>query len=112
MQAKAHRNRAHVCIHQRVRRYRWKQLQPVEKDVRGERFTDPAQGQRAKRHAQLHSRKKLIQIVLQFAHRTRARNPRVHHLLDPRIAHTHQGKFRGHKKGVDQNQHGHNDELQ
>ncbi len=65
-----------------------------------------AQRQRCQRHAQLHCRQKLIQMLLQVQHRARTRPVGSDHLLHARLAHAHQRKLRGHKKAVRQNEEG------
>jgi hypothetical protein len=82
---------------------------PPAKNLRGQRLAQPAQRQRAKRHAQLHGGKKIVEIALQPPHRPRSRNPRRQHLLHARFANGNQRELGRHKVGVGQNQHGHSD---
>jgi hypothetical protein len=85
--------------------------EPTQKDPRGQRLADPAQGQRAERHAKLDCRKKVVEILLQLSDGAGSGHAGSQHLLDTRIADRDQGELGGHKEAVSQNQHGHGDEL-
>ncbi len=84
-------------------------LHPAQEYARRQRFADPAQRQRAERHAQLYGGQKIVQIPLQPANGARARRTGGQHLLDARLADRNQRELRCHEEPVGQDQHGHGD---
>jgi hypothetical protein len=85
--------------------------EPAEEDG-GQRFADPAEGQRAERDAELDGGKEVVEVLLQAADGAGSGNAGGQHLLDAGVADGDQGELGGHKEGVGQNEHGHGDKLQ
>ena len=81
-------------------------LEPVLEKGGYRRLADPAQGQAAQGHAQLHGGQEVFHVFLQPAHRPGSRPPQGNQALDARLAHAHQGKFRRHKEAVRQDEQG------
>jgi hypothetical protein len=77
-----------------------------------QRFADPAQGQRAQGHAELHGGQKVVQIAAAGGGPRALREPGGQHLLDARVADGDQRELGGHKKGVGQNEQAHGDKFE
>ena len=101
----------HMGIDVSVCRGDGQRTEPTRKDARRQWFTDPAQGQRTKSHAELNRGQKVVHVLLQPPHRASSRHSRADHLLDARIADRDQRELGGHKEAVGQNEHGHGDKL-
>ena len=81
-------------------------------DGGGQRFADPAQGQRAEGDAELHGGKKVVQVALQAADGAGSGDAGGEHLLDAGVADGDQGELGGHKEGVGQDEQAHGDKLE
>ena len=80
--------------------------QPVQNRICQRRLPQSAQRQAGQRHAKLHRRQKLIEIVFESERRSRARTILRNQLLDPRLSHADQRKLRSHKEAVRQDKEG------
>ncbi len=63
-------------------------------------FADPAQGQAADGDAELHGVQDLIQLLMELLDGARTNTMRGDHLVQPGLAHAHQGEFGGHEERV------------
>jgi hypothetical protein len=88
---------------------------PVEDgkyNLRRERLADPAKSQRAQGYAELHSGKKIVEIVLQPANGASAGHAGVEHLLYASITDRDQRELGGDEETVRQDQHANRDALE
>ena len=90
----------------------WQPAHPFDENGGGQRFADPAQGQRAERDAQLHGGQKIVHLLLQPADCAGTGHAGGQHLLDAGVADGNQGKLCGHKKCVGQNEHPYGDKSE
>ena len=103
----AERHSCHVAVDIGVGQY----AHPTRQYLRGQRFAQPSQRQRAKRHAKLHRGQQIVQVALQGLYRPRSRHPRGQQLFHARVANGDQREFHCDKIRVGQDQHGHRHRL-
>ena len=82
------------------------------KNGRGQRFAQPAKGQRAEGYAKLDGGQQLLKPGLEQTDGARAGSVRGDHLLDAGFANGDQRELRGDKKRVGQDEHGHGDRFE
>ena len=102
----------YVGINLSVSRGDGQSVQPSLNDTRGQRFAEPAQGQRAKGDAELDGGEKVVQVALQAANGAGAGDGGGQHLLDAGVAERDKGELGGHKEGVSQDEQADSDELE